>query len=406
MVGSTVTTSNRESLVDASSPRLSSMTNLVLLAITWLVTRGVLMGATLSGVVPGDILAYERWADLLRAGQAPAQDTAYVYPPGSAIVFLGGGAISDTSYFRSFTFLALIADLILVIALVVFVRRNARGSMVGPWAWVILGFAAGPIMLERYDIFAAVFGAIAVLTLGRPAVSGALAALGFLLKIWPEIAILGLPRRRMLPALAVNIAVIAVGWVLLQVLFGNSFGFVPNVLVKGVSVEAVVAYPFLVIREFAGIYGVTGQFGSWEVVGPGMATIGSISTAAGIVALAILLFLRFRGVLDHVPPGDIVLLGVLVFVVTHKINSLQYGVWIAAMVAAALAYRASRCLGPAILLGAMLVVTNDVIWAQFVPFISGNALLLGFQGVRLVLLLAAAVWLALTMRRGASFSTV
>jgi hypothetical protein len=133
--------------------------------------------------------------------------------------------------------------------------------------------------------------------------------------------------------------------------------------------------------------------------------IGSVSTAVGIVALGLLLLLRFRGLLDHVPPGDIVLLGVLVFVATHKINSLQYGVWIAAMVAAALAYRSSRCLGPAVLLGGMLVVTNDAIWAQFVPFISGNALLLGFQGVRLALLLTAGVWLALTMKRTPSPTT-
>jgi len=400
-----VTSSTRDGIAEAPPARLSATANLVLLAVTWLVTRSVLLGSTLSGVIPGDILAYERWADLLRAGQAPAQDTAFVYPPGSAIIFLGGGALGDVSYFRSFTLLAVAADLVLLVALVAFVRRSPQGSMVGPWAWVVLGFVAGPIMLERYDIFAALFGAIAVLTLARPAVTGALAGLGFLVKIWPEIAILGVPRHRMLPALAVNLAVIAVGWVLLQALFGNSFGFIPNVLVKGVSVEAVAAYPFLVIRELAGTYGVTGQFGSWEVVGPGVGAIGSVSTAVGIVALVLLLFMRYRGLLDHVPPGDIVLLGVLVFVATHKINSLQYGVWVAAMVAAALAYRSSRALGPAVLLGGMLVVTNDAIWAQFVPFISGNALLLGFQGVRLALLLAAGLWLALTMKRTASPAT-
>jgi hypothetical protein len=170
-------------------------------------------------------------------------------------------------------------------------------------------------------------------------------------------------------------------------------------------VEAVVAYPFLVLREVGGTFGVTGQFGSWEVTGPGVASMGSVSTSAGIVALAILLLLRYRGVLDHVAPGDIVLLGVLIFIATHKINSLQYGIWIAAMTAAALAYRRSSSLGPAVLLVLMLIVTNDVIWAQFVPFISGNAFLLAFQGLRVALLLAAGVWLALTMRRPFSGAT-
>ena len=252
MVVRYVTMLNAKANVETSRLHLSALANLALLAVTWLVTRSVLLGATLSGVLPGDILAYERWAELLRVGQAPAQDSAFVYPPGSSLIFLGGGVFGDVSYFRSFTILAVAADFVLLLALVLFARRSAEGSMAGPWAWVVLGFAVGPIMLERYDIFAALFGSIAVLTLARPAVTGALAGLGFLVKIWPEIAILGLPRHRMLSALAVNLAVVLGGWLVLQVVFGNSFDFVRNILVKGVSVEAVAAYPFLVVREFFG----------------------------------------------------------------------------------------------------------------------------------------------------------
>jgi hypothetical protein len=398
------------SVGDVSSPtaqgqivlRGSSAAGLALLAISWLVTRSILLAGTLSGIVPADISAYERWANLLRDGQAPAQDTAFVYPPGSLIIFLGGGSLGEFSYFRSFTILAIFADLVLLLALVAFALRSGQGSMMGAWAWVVMGFAAGPLLVERYDVFAALLGAAAVLALSRPAVTGALAGLGFLVKIWPEIAILGVPRQRMLRALGVNLVVIAVGWVLLQAIFGNSFGFVSNVLNKSVSVEAVVAYPFLVMRRLFGTFGVTGQFGSWEVTGPGVAAMGSVSTAVGLLALAFLLLLRYRGVFDHVPPGDIVLLGVLIFVATHKINSLQYGIWIAAMTAATLAYRTSRSMGPAALLILMLIVTNDVIWAQFVPFISGNTFLLVFQGLRLGLLLSAGIWMALTMRRAPS----
>lgn len=381
---------------------ISPSTGLVLLAVSWLVTRGILLAGTLSGIVPSDISAYERWANLLREGQSPAQDTAFVYPPGSLIIFLGGDSVGQFSYFRSFTLLAILADLALLVALVAFALRSSHGSMKGPWAWVIMGFAAGPLLVERYDVFAALLGAAAVLALSRPALTGVLAGVGFLVKIWPEIAILGVPRHRLLRALGVNLVVVALGWALLHAIFGNSLGFIANVLNKSVSVEAVVAYPFLVMRELTGTFGVTGQFGSWEVTGPGVASTGGVSTAVGIVALVFLLFLRYRGVLDHVPPGDIVLLGVLIFVATHKINSLQYGIWIAAMTAAALAYRRSMSLGPAVLLVLMLIVTNEVIWAQFVPFISGNTFLLAFQGLRLALLLAAGVWLALTMKRSSS----
>jgi hypothetical protein len=262
-----------------------------------------------------------------------------------------------------------------------------------------MGFLAGPLMYERYDIFAALLGVLAVLTLSRPALSGALAGLGLLVKLWPEIAILGVPRQRMVRALVVNGVVILVGWVLLELMWGDSFGFVPNVLNKGASVEAVVAYPFLVARNLFGSHGVTGQFGSWEVIGDGVSLAATVMTVFGVLLLVGLFALRMSGRLDHVSPGDIVLLGVLIFVATHKINSLQYGVWIAAMTAAALVYKSSRALGPAVLLASMLAVSNQVIWEQFVPFISGNPLLLGMQGLRLCLLVAAAVWLAVTMRR-------
>jgi hypothetical protein len=92
-------------------------------------------------------------------------------------------------------------------------------------------------------------------------------------------------------------------------------------------------------------------------------------------------------------------------VATHKINSLQYGVWIAAMTATALAYSSSRARGPAVLLTLSLIVANDVIWAHFVPFISGNPILIAFQGLRLVLLLAATVWLAVEILRSRSVNT-
>jgi hypothetical protein len=201
------------------------------------------------------------------------------------------------------------------------------------------------------------------------------------------------------------VVVVAVGWTSLHVIFGDSFGFIKNVMNKGLSVEAVAAYPFLVLRALVGTHGVTGQFGSWEVTGPGVALAATATTLVGVLLLAGILVLRIAGRLEQAAPGDVVLLGVLIFVATHKINSLQYGVWIAAMTAAALAYSSSRARGPAVLLTLSLIVANDVIWAHFVPFISGNPILIAFQGLRLVLLLAATVWLAVEILRSRSVNT-
>ncbi len=163
---------------------------------------------------------------------------------------------------------------------------------------------------------------------------------------------------------------------------------------KGLSVEATAAFPFLVARSLSESHTVTGQFGSWEVIGPGVPAVATIVTIIGVLLLLGILVLRVRGRLDFISPGDIVLLGVLIFVATHKINSLQYGVWIAAMASAALAFSDSKALGPSVLLTLMLLVADQVIWTNFVPFISGNPLMLAYQGLRLALLLAATIWLA------------
>ena len=373
---------------------------LFLLLGSWLVTRSALLAQTLQGDVPLDIVAYLKWAQTLGAGGSPAGDLAYVYPPGSNVVFLFVNLFGGVNSYRAFTLLAASIDLAILAGLILATRRQPRSRLLAPWAWVVMGFAVGPLLYERYDVVAAAFGCFAVLSISRPMLSGGLSGIGFLIKLWPEIAILGLPRSRLLRGMAVNLLAIVIGWVPLEAYFGNSLGFLKNVANKGLSVESVAAYPFLLLRAFTSSHGVTGQYGSWEVTGPGVSIAALLTTILGILLIAGLLLLRMLGRLEFAAPGDVVLLGVLIFVASHKINSLQYGVWIAAMTAAALAYSSSKSLGPAILLTLSLVVANEVIWTHFVEFISGNPILIGLQGLRLLLLLTATVWLAFRTLRG------
>ena len=379
------------------APGLTRLSGLILLLISWFVTRGVLLADSFSGSIPLDVVAYSKWANELVAGASPALDTAFVYPPGSSLVFLAPNFWPEDFYFRGFTLLAAFTDLLILISLWAFVRKSPDRSFLAPWAWVIMGFAAGPLMYQRYDIFAALLGVLAVLAISKPALSSGLAGIGFLLKLWPEIALLGLPRDRLLRGLITNVVVIVSGWAILQLMFGSSLAFLSNVMNKGLSVEAVGAYPFLVARAIFGSHIVTGQFGSWEVIGSGVPLVATLFTVIGVLLLIGILILRVRGHLESVPPGDVVLLGVLIFVASHKINSLQYGVWIAAMAAAALAFAGSKALGPSVLLTLMLLVADHVIWTNFVSFISGNPLMLAYQGGRLALLLGATIWLSSTV---------
>ena len=366
----------------------------VLLMLAWCVTRAVLMASTLTGEIPTDVSAYARWANELSSDISPASDSAYVYPPGALGLFLLLDVFPPELYYRGFTVFALLADLLIFVLIWLRVRSGTPWQVVAPWAWVVMGFAAGPLLYQRYDVFAALFTVLAVLAVNRPVWAGVWSGIGLLLKLWPEIALLGLSKRALWRGVASNIAVVFGGWIALHVMTGDSLGFVRNVLNKGLSVEATAAFPFLIMRSMNGTHGVTGQFGSWEVVGPGVDMAATLTTMLGIALLIGILVLRLAGRLENTPPGDVVLLGVLIFVATHKINSLQYGVWIAAATAVALTFRGSRAQGPALLLTLMLFATDQVIWDNFVPFISGNPFLLMFQGLRLALLLAALSWIA------------
>ncbi len=367
----------------------------LLLVAAWLVTRGVLLAQTIDGAVPTDVLAYQRWAGELSNGVPPALDSAYVYPPGAPVFFVLADALASAgAFYRVFTVLAALTDFVILLLLWRRVMLSADRRLVSPWAWVVMGFAAGPLMYQRYDLFAALFAVLALLAISHPVRAGLWAAVGLLVKLWPVIVLLGLSKRDFWKGLAVSAAAVAISWLLLHVLWGDSFGFVANVMNKGLSVEATAAFPFMFARALGTGHGVTGQFGSWEVTGPGVDLAATATTVVGVVLLVAIFLLRAAGRLEDAAPGDVVLLGVLVFVATHKINSLQYGVWIAAVTATALSFSFSRAMGPAVLLTFMLLVADQVIWEAFVPFISGNPLLLAFQGVRLALLLAALVWLA------------
>jgi len=60
------------------APGLTRLSGLILLLISWFVTRGVLLADSFSGSIPLDVVAYSKWANELVAGASPALDTAFV----------------------------------------------------------------------------------------------------------------------------------------------------------------------------------------------------------------------------------------------------------------------------------------------------------------------------------------
>ena len=236
------------------------------LLLWWLGTRVLLMlWATTAlpwfshGSVLGDVTIYRGWAHVLAGGTYPVHDPQWQYPPAAALIFLVPQALTHLglSYIIAFFLFALAADLAVFALLLGHADRNAAADgaaphLTGVWVWVVGGFAMGPLLLMRYDV---IVTALAVGGLVAPAaavstrwsVRGALIGLGTMVKAWPGILVLGLPPKgpgRRALAWAVGTALAVTG--ILSLSLTGAFSFLTGQSDRGIEVESVLASPFMV----------------------------------------------------------------------------------------------------------------------------------------------------------------
>ena len=357
----------------------------------WAVSRLVVFADSLRGDVPGDVVHYAQWSAELWAGSFPVGDENWQYPPGAALVFLMLGS-SPEGYFRRLTLLAALADALIMLTLLIASRRRGEGSLLGPWVWAIAGFAIGPLLLQRYDLVPTLIAVVALALIARPGASAALAGLGLVVKVWPAFVLLGLPRRLFWRAGLLAVVVAMAVWGLLALFRDNSADFLLQQAKRGLEIEAVAALPLMIAKAAGADITVRGQFGSWEIAMPLASSVALLLTVLSVIALLVLVVARLIGRLEFVPPGDVVLLAVLLFVTTSKVNSPQFAIWLAGIAAVALVDRRSRMLGVVGLLGLMTFLTNGVIWPQFESLMTGNPIMVGYQALRIALLISATAW--------------
>ncbi|WP_194293225.1 glycosyltransferase family 87 protein [Actinomadura macrotermitis] len=299
----------------------------------WVLSRVLLVVILLVPVylrlgILGDVKLYEEWSRILVTGHLPGDDPSWQYPPLSALVFVlprifGGGGV----YGFMFMLGALTVDL-LVLRMLMWKGRPRSGA----WYWVAGIFLLGPIVYFRYDLFATAPVVLALLVISRRRIFGTLAAVGALLKVWPVLLLLAVPRSR---AAVQTIAAFAVTAALvLAILAGTvdgAWGFLQQQEGRGLEVEALAATPFQVARSF-GWQGVCRlRYGAWELVGPGIATAATASVVVNLVAFVLLAVAVWRHAPRRWTPAfgcDAVLAAVLVAVVTSRVLSPQYLIWL------------------------------------------------------------------------------
>ncbi len=212
--------------------------------------------------------------------------------------------------------------------------------------WIVGGIAIGPLLLMRYDV---IVTALAVAGLIAPARSvkarwslrGALLGLGTMVKAWPGTLVLGLPpegpgRRALGWAVGTALATTAV----LSLTMTGALSFLTGQSNRGIEVESVLASPFMVASWFGYPVKVVHLYGSFQIAGPGISALASFAELLTVVGVCIVLWwrlLRFRP--RCWTPGlmyDTAFTVVLVLVVTSRVLSPQYLIWLLGLAAVVL----------------------------------------------------------------------
>ncbi|MFI0238865.1 glycosyltransferase 87 family protein [Streptomyces sp. NPDC016845] len=370
------------------------------LPVVWALTRAAMLALLAFdgrfplgvGGVAGEVHArYAHWGATLAQGTFPTGDPLWQYPPGAGPLLLAPGLLPGLTYFQAFVTLTLAAD-----ALVTYVLARGDRDPRGAWLW-----AAGlPLLLHvplaRYDIEVTALAVLALLTLGRaPRLSGTLAALGALVKVWPALTLLGVERGRTArqvwgTALAAATAML----LFLALVFRAPLSFLNGQGGRGVQIESL-GGTVLALARLAGWPGrVRYQYGAMEYVGPWVGVVATTSLALTAVAFAVLLWWRLRARRHtEATPYDAALCAVLMFTVTSRVVSPQYLVWLLGLAAVCLTSRRTTQRPVALLVLAAAGLTGLAYPVLYGDVMAGTWTGVGVMAVRNALLVAA-VWVS------------
>ncbi|WP_234327268.1 glycosyltransferase 87 family protein [Streptomyces sp. NRRL WC-3742] len=373
---------------------------LAALGATWVAGRTLLV-LLMTGVLKapgGDVTAdvwmiYHAWYGVLHTGTFPFDDVTWQYPPGAALIILLPGLL-PWSYLVSFWVICGIAD---AVALAVLVRTGLRKgrALTGAWLWVVAVPLLGPMIYNRFDIIVTALAVAGLLALvRRPAVGGLLLGLGGIVKIWPLLGLIGTPsgrRTRRAWTLAAATAV-SVGFLLAAGMNG-AFGFLAFQGARGIEVESVGALPLHYAR-LAGAWDgkVTMNYGSPEMLGPWVPVISKVMMACTVLGFAWLLFWRYTAKRRNAATMyDAALCALLIFIVTSRVISPQYLVWLVGVAAVCLTVRGTsqRPVALLILLACPLTVLEFP--TLFTQVLGSDALAITVLSLRNLLLVAATV---------------
>ncbi|MFC1436808.1 glycosyltransferase family 87 protein [Streptacidiphilus sp. N1-10] len=383
--------------------------------LVWALTRLVLVAGSLKVgpfAAPGGLdysvdRVYRPWSQVLRHGAFPVHDVSWQYPPGAAGPMLWPALVPFTDYGPAFICLCAVCDAAVMAMLLRAAtrgRERERGrergrSSAGCWVWALGLPLLWTTPWNRFDVMVTALAVAALLAASwrrLPAadiVFGVLVGLGALVKVWPVLLLVGTERgRRSRVSWAAAAATVGLGAVAFAATMPGAFGFLTAQRDRGIEFESLPALPFQLARHlgWSGRIGV--HEGSTEFLGPWVGAVARVGEALSVAALAWLLWWRTRAdrSAGQVLP-DAAFTAVLLFVVTSRVLSPQYLVWLVGLAAVCLLRTGTSQRQPALLVLAACPLTAAVFPFLGRELVHGSIPATLLLTVRDLLLLAAAL---------------
>lgn len=368
----------------------------VLLA--WLATRGLVVWL-LEGRhawVVGDL---EYFSDSLAAvDELGLARTLVEYPlPGVVVVavpwFLERLLGDTIGYDDVVLGLSLLADAAFTVLLAVTVHRRRRAALA---TWLLAVPLLGATTYARFDLAPGLLVGAALVLLGsRPRIAAGAAALATGLKLWPAFVLPALAARtasrRTVLLVVATVGGVLAGLSLVLAGWGRLFSPLGWQAERGLQIEAVAATPAMVgwALSPASFDVVFTEHNAFEVLGPGTTTMLLVSEVLSLAALGLLLVLwgaafRHGSRLDLDTVVWLALAAVGLFVVTSKVLSPQYLLWLLPAAAVGAGTARSRS---AVVWAALLLVATAATQLVF-PELYGHLTRVGEHSGTAVLVLA------------------
>ncbi len=339
--------------------------------------------------IPSDVKLYASWSEVISAGHFPVNDPMWQYPPLAGMVFWLGAHLTSNPVL-GFIVLALLVDLAIFAVLL----RTGRkvGKLDGAWTYVIGGLLIGPVLLTRFDLFPTLFAVLALLALAKPVRSGIWMGIGALLKVWPALMVVALPRRSLAKGTAALIATGVAGMAVLTSYGFGAFSFLKEQGDRGLQIESVGGV-FFVIGHLLGVNTTTSfRYGSMEIAATGAGAVASIVTVGGFVAMGSIVYLRLRGRLESVSGADVALTMILISIASSRVFSPQYMIWVIGIGAVCMMDSKTRMRTVVYLCIATAGVAQLVYPISYGNMVDGGWYGTLFQVIRIGLLMTATVW--------------